>query len=233
MSRQLLSDKPVQYVLALPHRSAFGRDDFIVSACNEEAVAWIDKSEDWPLQCLIISGDVGSGKSHLAAVWKEKSDAVQLEPNQISWSMAQIEEERAGRPLIVDQLEDFQDVEGGETFLFHLINHAKEQATSLLILSSQPPAKMTISLKDLASRLLAMPTVSIRHPDDELIRGLYRKLFSERQLTVSEEVIAYLATHAARDFPTITSLVQRLDEQALASKKAITVHLARLVLQAE
>ncbi|MDA9008396.1 DnaA/Hda family protein [Alphaproteobacteria bacterium] len=227
-----MSDKPVQYVLALPHRSAYGRDDFIVSACNAEAVAWIDKSEDWPLQCLVISGDTGSGKSHLAAVWKDRTGAVRLEPNQIGWSMAQVETERAGRPLIIDQLENFQNSEGGETFLFHLINHAKEQAASLLILSGQPPAKMSISLKDLASRLLAMPTVSIRQPDDELIRGLYGKLFSERQLTVSEDVVAYLATHAARDFPTITGLVGQLDEQALASKKAITIHLARSVLQA-
>ena len=226
-----MPNQPTQYVLPLPHRSAYGREDFIVSSCNEEAVAWIDRSADWPLQSLVISGETGCGKSHLAAVWQSGTGALQLQPAQIGSSMTELEDWRDGKPLIVDQLEDFQGLEGGEAFLFHLINHAKAESIQLLVLTSLPPAKLSIGLRDLESRLLAMATVSIRQPDDELVRGLYRKLFAERQLKVSDDVIAYLVTHAARGFATVTELVARLDEQALSSKKAVTIPFIRQILQ--
>ena len=32
-----------QLPLLLSYRKAFGRDDFIVARCNEEAVRWIDR----------------------------------------------------------------------------------------------------------------------------------------------------------------------------------------------
>ena len=34
-----------QLALDLPHRTAFGRDAFLVAACNADAVAWVDR---WP-----------------------------------------------------------------------------------------------------------------------------------------------------------------------------------------
>ena len=54
-----------QLILDLPYRPAQGREDFLVAACNEAAVAWIERPEDWPNGLLVIHGPGGSGKTHL------------------------------------------------------------------------------------------------------------------------------------------------------------------------
>ena len=70
-----------QMILDLGHRSAFGRSDFLVSGCNAEAAAWIDRWPDWPspLRGLAIFGPPECGKTHLGAVWRRASGAVAVE----------------------------------------------------------------------------------------------------------------------------------------------------------
>src|SRR5262249_3943729 len=62
-----------QYPLPLPHREAMEADDFMITARNREAVAWIDKWPEWPSHALIIYGPGGAGKTHLAHVWQSRS----------------------------------------------------------------------------------------------------------------------------------------------------------------
>src|SRR5436189_5539316 len=64
-----------QLVLDLPHRSALGRDDFLVSRSNAEAVAFIDRWPSWPTMALALVAHAGSGKTHLAEVWRCMSKA--------------------------------------------------------------------------------------------------------------------------------------------------------------
>ncbi|KJS39278.1 MAG: DNA replication protein, partial [Rhodospirillaceae bacterium BRH_c57] len=61
--------------LPLGHRSALGREDFLVAPGNEEAVAWLDRWPDWPSPALLLHGPPGCGKSHLAQVFAATSGA--------------------------------------------------------------------------------------------------------------------------------------------------------------
>ena len=56
---------------------AFGREDFFVGACNELAMHWVETWPDsWvPFPALILHGSRGSGKSHLADVWRSRAQA--------------------------------------------------------------------------------------------------------------------------------------------------------------
>ena len=65
-----------QIPLNLGHRTALGRDDFLVAPNNHDAVAWIDLWPEWPAPCFILYGPVASGKTHLGAVWAERSTAI-------------------------------------------------------------------------------------------------------------------------------------------------------------
>ena len=56
----------VQLALEFPNRPSLGREDFLVSPCNQEAVALIDAWPDWPYFAVCVYGDEGSGKTHLA-----------------------------------------------------------------------------------------------------------------------------------------------------------------------
>jgi chromosomal replication initiation ATPase DnaA len=219
-----------QYILELPLRRAEGRQDFFVSASNVEAVSWIDRWPEWPFQSLVIAGEMGSGKSHLAAVWQKQSGAALLRAENFPRSYSELMEEGHAGPWIIDGLETVVARDGGEECLFHLINHARSQALSLLFLSEKRPALLGIELRDLRSRLLAMTTVSINQPDDELVTALYQKLFAERQIKVDEGVIRFLLAYADRDFATIQLLVSELDKRSLSQKRAVTVPLVRAVL---
>jgi len=66
---------PSQLALDFDHRPALGGDDFLVATPNAEAVRWLDAWPDWPGPALVIFGPAGSGKTHLAEVFRSKSCA--------------------------------------------------------------------------------------------------------------------------------------------------------------
>src|SRR5215213_7376283 len=69
-----------QLAFELPLRPAMGREDFLVAPCNEQAVGLIDRWPRWPAPGVILLGPPGSGKSHLAQVWRQMSGAEPFTP---------------------------------------------------------------------------------------------------------------------------------------------------------
>ena len=99
-------------------------------------------------------------------------------------------------------------------------------------MSPIPPARWTIGLADLRSRLNAAPAVSIGWPDDALIGAVLVKLFADRQMTVEGEVLVYMLARMERSFASAKTLVTALDRSALAAHRRITIPLVREVLAA-
>jgi chromosomal replication initiation ATPase DnaA len=218
-----MSDAP-QLVLDFGHRPALGREDFLVTASNAEAVAWIDAWPDWPGPLLVVYGPPGSGKSHLGAVWRERAGAAEaLVGGDEAWTQL-----LAARACLIDDADAFPD----DVAFFHLVNQISERRGHALVLAASPPARWEGRLADLLSRLRAAPTVAIRAPDDALIGAVLLKLFTDRQLTVGAEVISYLVTHMERSFDAARDIVAAADRYALAAGRAVTVPLVREVLQA-
>lgn len=213
-----------QLPLPLAHRAAVGRDDFLVATCNEAAVAWLDRWPQWPGPALLLIGDPGCGKSHLAHVFASRTQALVLsghpglviDPPQ---AMA------SGRALVVDDADNGVD----ETMLFHLYNLAKEWQRSLLLTCKEPPA-CWVGLPDLRSRLMAAPAAVIGAPDDGLMAAILGKLFTDRQIRVGEDVITYLLRHMERSYQAAVSLVEAADRESLAQQRPVTVPLIRSLI---
>jgi chromosomal replication initiation ATPase DnaA len=203
----------------LPVRAAMGTADFVVSDCNRDAVAWLDRWPDWPGGILAIYGPAGCGKTHLAHVWQARSNARFLETG------------FAGPPpegnLVLD------GARLPEEALFHLINHVRAARSSLLILDRAAPARWTVGLNDLASRLAGIPAVAVAPPDDTLLAVLLVKHFADRQIMIKADLIDYLTRRIDRSFAGAASAVEMLDRAALARGVAITVKLAREMLDLE
>jgi chromosomal replication initiation ATPase DnaA len=212
-----------QLPLDLGHRAGFSRDDLIVSSANEQAVAHVERWPDWPSPVTILAGPPGSGKSHLAAIWRERTDARIIDATDIALSEDPV-------PLAV--------IEGGDTAgldqtgLFHLINAARGGGGALLITARSFPAAWAVTLPDLASRLKAAATVEIHEPDDALLAGVIAKLFSDRQVEVEQHVVQYVARRIERSLSTASAVVERLDRAALQQKSRITRALAATVVDA-
>jgi len=224
-----LSASPQQIPLDLGHRTAMGREDFLIAPNNQDAVAWIDLWPEWPAPVLILYGPIASGKSHLAAVWRERSQSAYIAPKELNDSSVRELAQRS-RHLIVEDADDLIGNIETEKGLFHLYNLFKEEKRTLLLTLQEPPIRRAFAVPDLASRLRAAPAVAIREPDDVLLGAVLVKLFNDRQIRVSEDVIKYILSHMERSFEAARVIVESADRKALTEKRAITVPLVREIL---
>ena len=217
---------PRQLALALPHAESFARDDFLTGASNEAALATIERWPDWADRVLALSGPEGAGKSHLAAIWAEKAGARRVSARALGET--DLLHALATGALVVEDA----SAELDERALFHLLNLVREEDGYLLLTARTPPATWGVALPDLASRLRAVPVVTVSAPDDALLRAVMVKLFADRQLAVDETLIAYLATRIERSFAVARETVERLDREALRQKRGVTRALAAEMLGA-
>jgi len=216
---------PRQLALALAHEESFARADFLPGASNADALALIARWPDWPDRALALAGPQGSGKSHLAAIWAEIAGARFLSARALG--EADLLAELATGALVVE------DVAGqfNERALFHLINLVREEEAWLLITARTAPVGWTVALPDLASRLRAIPAVTIAPPDDALLGAVLLKLFADRQIAVDENLIGYLLTRIERSFAAAGEAVDALDREALRLKRPVTRALAAEMFQ--
>lgn len=218
-----------QLPLNLGHRPALGQEDFLVASCNEQAIAWLDRWPEWDPPGLVIHGPAGCGKTHLAHVWQARSQAVFLSPESLQ------EDEppellRDNSSAIIENADRVVGSAARERTLLHLYNILGERRGSLLLTAVTPVAGWQTELPDLRSRIAALPAVDVGAPDDPLIGAVLVKMFSDRQLRVGQDVIAYLLTHMERSFSAARRIVAALDSRALAAKRRITVPFVAEVL---
>jgi chromosomal replication initiation ATPase DnaA len=214
-----------QLVLDLPHRAALDAEDFLVSDANAAALAFVDLWPDWQHWAGIVTGPEGSGKSHLASVWRSRSGAARVDAATFGEDCLDTLRHTGG--LNVENLEDGV---GCERALFHALNLAREHKFSILLTSRIAPGDLKITLPDLRSRLRALPHVAIEAPDQSLLHGVLVKLFADRQLAIEPPVIAYLTRHMERSLGATVRLVAEIDRRALQTHRKVTRALAAEVL---
>jgi chromosomal replication initiation ATPase DnaA len=213
---------PGQLPLSFTHDAAHGVEDFMPAASNQDALAWMERWPAWPGSAMVLHGPTGAGKTHLAAIWRARSQAGVLDRHDLGPTL----ELDASRCYLIDPAEPVED----ERALLQLYNRLREDGGHLLLTASRPVAQWALRLPDLASRLLAAQSVAIGAPDDGLLAALLLKMFDERQLKAPEPAILYLLTHMERSFAAAHRIVDELDRLSLARKRPITVPLARLAL---
>jgi chromosomal replication initiation ATPase DnaA len=220
-----------QLPLELEPRPALGREDFLVAPSNEVAVAWIDRWPDWPGPALALYGPPGCGKTHLCQVWRANSGAVQVDAD----GLARAEPPEllgAARACVLDGAEAALGANAElERRVLHLFNLLAEHGGHLLVTGLDAPARWACALPDLRSRISAITAVPLAAPDDALMEAVLVKLFADRQVRVGGDVIQFLTARMERSFDAARALVAALDQASLADRRAITVPLARRVLE--
>ena len=217
---------PRQLAFALPHAESLTRDNFLGGPANAAGLALIDSWPEWPNRIMLLVGPEGSGKSHLAAIWAEQAGARSTTAHALT--AAAVPGALATGALVVEDLRssDFDD-----RALFHLMNLAREDGAFVLVTAREPPSAFQIELRDLRSRLRAIPAVSLLPPDDQLFRALIVKFCADRQLAVDETVVSYLATRIERSYAAARQAVERLDAEALRLGRPVSRALAAELLR--
>jgi chromosomal replication initiation ATPase DnaA len=212
---------PRQLAFALPHAESFSRDDFLEGPGNAAAVELIDRWPDWPGRVVMLVGEAGAGKSHLAAVWAENAGARLVAARALT--AGAVPGALATGALVV---EDVAATGLDERALFHLLNLARQDEVDVLMTARTPPAGWALELPDLLSRLRAVPVVTLAAPDDALLRALIVKLCLDRQLNVDEALVNYVASRIERSFAAARRAVAQLDAEALRLRRPVTRALA-------
>jgi chromosomal replication initiation ATPase DnaA len=218
--------QPRQLAFALPHAESLTRDNFLEGPANAAGIALIDAWPEWPNRIMLLVGPEGSGKSHLAAIWAEQAGARSTTAHALD--PASVPGALATGALVV---EDLKPSDFDERALFHLMNLAREDEAFVLITARAPLAAFPIELRDLRSRLRAVPVVSLLPPDDALFRALIVKFCADRQLAVDETVVSYLATRIERSYAAVRQAVELLDSEALRLGRPVTRALAAELLR--
>lgn len=218
--------RPRQLALALPHAESLTRDNFMEGSANAQALALVEAWPDWPNRIMMLVGPEGSGKSHLASIWAAEAGARSVAAHTLT--PANVPGELATGALVVD---DLDPAAFDERALFHLLNLAREDEAYVLITGRTLPSAFPAELRDLRSRLRAVSVVTLTPPDDQLFRALIVKFCADRQMTVDESIVSYLATRIERSFAAARQAVELLDGEALRQRRPVTRALAVEVLK--
>ena len=212
-----------QLRLSLKRPAPFTRETFIQGASNAQAVAALDAWPRWPSGALVLVGADGVGKSHLAQAWATVAKAVTLDREHPDVGAA------AGRSVLLEDVDQGVDAEA----LFHLINLAAHDGASLLLTARKAPATWPAELPDLRSRLNALMVAEIAPPDDDVLRGVLKKFFRERNIRPHNDVYPYLLRRMERSIPGAQEIVRRLDETDDGQMRPISRLLAREILESD
>ncbi len=214
-----------QLPLPFPHEPGYDPLDFLPAASNQDALAWLDRVEDWPDRRLALWGQAGCGKTHMLRTWARRTHAISLNGP----ALGPLESVPPATPIALDDA----DLVAPDTALLHLLNTARDHGAIVLMTGRTPPARWPVRLPDLTSRLRAVTAVEIGPPDDDLLRALLLRLLADRQLVASQSVQEWLLLRLPRSPAALRDAVARLDRLSLADRKPITRALAARLLGPE
>ena len=216
-------EAPRQYPLELPHASRFGTEDYLIGPANAAAHALVTSWPAWPDPLLLLIGEEGAGKSHLAEIWRSQAGATAAADAHGAIALFL---ERPGRAVLLDDA----DRAGAEDALFHLLNTARERGGDLLLTARSAPSPAWPSLPDLASRLRALPVARLEPPDEAMVKAVLVKMLDDRQLRVDSDVVEFIAKRSDRSLGAIRRVVAELDRESLARGRGVGRGLAADVL---
>jgi DnaA family protein len=95
------------------------------------------------------------------------------------------------------------------------------------------PAQVGIDLPDLVSRLSSCTQAWLKPLDDAARREAVRQRAQARGIILDDAVVDWLFAHTVRDLGSLTALLERIDREALAAQRRVTVPFLRKLLGAE
>ena len=214
-----------QLLLNFKFRKNYDKNDFFVSSSNFYAFTLIDTWPNWEKNIINICGERYCGKTHLAEIFlkKNKGKLINLKTENIK----NLNDLRLFENIVIDNFDKNID----ENYIFTLFNFIDQNNKYLLINSEKPINEINFDLADLNSRAKNCLIAKIDTPDDELIKVLLSKSFSDRQIIINNKLIDFIAKRIARSYGKIFEFIYKIDEMSLKKKKSVDLKIIKNVLE--
>jgi chromosomal replication initiator protein len=196
---------------------------------------------------LMLYGNSGLGKTHLAQaigieIKEHMPDKVVLYVNANKFQTQYTEATRNNNRndflhfyqmidvLILDDVHEFAGKEKTQETFFHIFNHLHQTGKQLILTSDKPP----IELKGMEQRLLSRfkwgLTADLQTPDFETRMEILRRKTYKDGISLSEEVLEYIASHVTSNVRELEGALVSLLAQSMLNKREITLDLtAKLI----
>lgn len=204
-------------------------NDFVESKENRETLAYLRYWQCWNVHSLIIYGETGVGKTHLAALWAQSANAIYVLPKSVNHEPRELFENDCN--FVIDNFDDFSTLVNSN-WMFHFMNILKEKQRFLLITSRVAPIKWKIDLPDLRSRLLLIPAQQIAPPSDALLFDITKKLSRDLGIVLDDRSIQYMLNNITRDVNTVKKVLRILNKLSLEKKQSLNLAFMRRYLHA-
>ena len=213
-----------QLLLDFDYNIEFNEHDYYVSRSNYLAFNLIKNWPKWERKILNISGDTFSGKTHLAKIFEDKSNALYLDHGEINEDV--FKKIKLNESIVIDDFEKIRN----EKLLYSLFNLIYQDNKYLLILSNRTISKINYNLDDLNSRAKNCIFAQIENPDDDLIFAIIVKSFSDRQIKLEKKLLEFIIKRIERSYGKIYEFIYKVDELSLKKKKPINLKTIREIL---
>tara|TARA_B100000965_G_scaffold405653_1_gene440584 strand:+ start:1649 stop:2302 length:654 start_codon:yes stop_codon:yes gene_type:complete len=205
-----------QLIFNLINIRNFNPEDFYVNDNNLEASELIKLWPNWFNGAVVIYGPTKSGKSHLANIWKENSNAniYNLEDDLL---LSNIDTKK---DFVLDNFHNLSA--NDEEIFFHIYNQTFNNKKNILITLDKSKFNK-INLKDLESRFNSFSSATINPPDDNLVNALIVKFFKDQQINIDPSVITFIINRIERDYGAIFNFLKKIDNLSLENKTKISI----------
>ncbi|MGV6860111.1 MAG: DnaA regulatory inactivator Hda [bacterium] len=221
---------PIQLTERTTFDNFLAGDNAPAMDCLREAVENANEPQ------VLIWGQKGRGKTHLLQAVCHHAASQGLRPAYIPLS-----DGLSCAPDMLDGMErmdlvcvDDVDVVATralwEEAVFGLVNACRQSGCTLVFSSTQPPGDAGIELPDLRSRLMWGPVFHLQGLNDANLKRSLRRRAEARGLTLDDAVIKFILDRLPRDYGSLIAGIDRLDTEALAQQRRVTVPLVKEAL---
>uniref|UniRef100_A0A831UE61 DnaA regulatory inactivator Hda n=1 Tax=Geobacter metallireducens TaxID=28232 RepID=A0A831UE61_GEOME len=239
----------MQLVFDFPVTPKYSFGNFVVCSGNETAYRFAERltDEGGAENLLYLHGPSGSGKTHLLMAIGARFSARAGLSSVPCISFKDVDEVYGGEypaeavsklaerfrnapALLVDDIHLIPDQQAVRVELWQLFNDFYQAGRPIAITGLYPPRELPTLDGHLVSRLLWGLVARVDISDDDSRRLIMKKLAGDRQMVLPADVIDYLLLHVRRDVPSLVEALDAISRFALATKRKVSVRLAREAL---